>query len=149
MKKFLVLFVVLLPVYVFASSSTKGAECNKFYQLTKQGNNYIRYIPKIPDFPNEDVFESIWHIDCKNKKVYFTGGIYEREYTLEKHTYDEKSKEYTINISGEEEGQLYNYTLKIKYINDDKAHVYGYYSHKADDTNIFTIKPNKYKLVKE
>lgn len=103
MKKFLVLFTLLLPVYVFASSNNAGAECNKFYSITKQGNNYIRYVAKIPDYPDEEVFENIWHIDCKNKKVFFTGGIFEREYTLDKHTYDKKSKEYIINISGEEE----------------------------------------------
>ena len=35
MKKFLVLFILLLPVYVFASSNNAGAECNKFYSITK------------------------------------------------------------------------------------------------------------------
>lgn len=149
MKKILVLFILLLPVYVFASSNNAGAECNKFYSITKQGNNYIRYVAKIPDYPDEQPYEKIWHIDCKNNKVFFTGGIFEREYTLDKHTYDKKSKEYIINISGEEEGTLSNYTLKIKYIDDDKAYVYGYYQDRADDTNIYTISPNKYKLVKE
>lgn len=149
MKKFLVLFILLLPVQAYASGNNAGAECNKFYSITKQGNNYIRYVAKIPDYPDEQPYEKIWHIDCKNKKVFFTGGMFEREYTLDKHTYDKKSKEYIINISGEEEGTLSNYILKIKYIDDDKAYVYGYYQDKADDTNIYTIMPNKYKLVKE
>lgn len=149
MKKFLVLFILLLPFYVFANGNEDMAECNKFYHLKKHKNGYVRNIPKIPDFPDEQIYETTWYIDCKNKKVFFTGGVSEREYKLEKHIYNKNSKEYIINIIGDEEGTVSDYTLKIKYIDNDKVYLYGYYSNKADDTNIYTIMPDKYKLVRE
>lgn len=89
MKKSLVLLFLLLPVYVLANGK-ENMECKKFYMLKKQNNEYVRTIPKIVDYPNEPAFETTWHIDCKNNKVFFTGGIFEREYILEKHMYDKK-----------------------------------------------------------
>ena len=68
-----------------------------FYKLKLQDNKYFRYKPKqIIGYPNEETFESTWHIDCKNSKVFSTGGIFEREYTLEKHRYDSNSKVYLV-----------------------------------------------------
>ena len=46
---------------------------------------------------------------------------------------------------GEEEGDIHKYTLKIKYIDDDKAYIYGYYDNKLED--IYTNNPNKYKVI--
>lgn len=146
MKKLSVMLFLLLPLYVFAGGK-ENLECNKFYMLKKQGNEYVRMIEKIADYPDEQVFEKMWHIDCKNNKVLFTGGIFEREYTLEKHIYDKKSKEYLINISGEEEGTLVSYTLKIKYIDNDKAYIYGYYNEELKD--IYTNMPDKYKIIRK
>lgn len=77
--------------------------------------------------------------------MFSTGGIFEREYTLEKHRYDSNSKVYLVDILGEEEGDIYKYTLKIKYIDDDKAYIYGYYDNKLED--VYTNKPNKYKVI--
>lgn len=145
MKKLLVILLLLLPAFVFANG--KGSmECNKFYMLTKQGNNYVRMIHKIADYPDEPVFETTWHIDCKNNKVFFTGGIFEREYLLENHKYDKKSQVYLIDISGKEEGETYKYTLKIKYIDNDKAYIYGYYNDEKKD--VYTNTPDKYRLLK-
>lgn len=144
MKKLIIMIFLLMPVYVFADRQ-ENLECNNFYMLKKQGNEYVRMIEKVADYPDEQVFETMWHIDCKNNKVLFTGGIFEREYTLEKHIYDKKSKEYLINISGEEEGTLVSYTLKIKYIDNDKAYIYGYYNEELKD--IYTNTPDKYKLI--
>lgn len=146
MKKLIVMLFLLFPVYIFAGEK-ENLECNKFYMLKKQGNDYVRMIEKIADYPDEPVFEKMWHIDCKNNKVLFTGGIFEREYTLEKHIYDKKSKEYLINISGEEEGALVSYTLKIKYIDNDKVYIYGYYDEELKD--IYTNTPDKYKLIRK
>lgn len=145
MKKLSVMLFLLLPLYVFAGG--KNLECNKFYMLKKQGNEYVRMIEKIADYPDEQVFEKMWHIDCKNNIVLFTGGIFEREYTLEKHIYDKKSQVYLINISGEEEGTLVSYTLKIKYIDNDKAYIYGYYNEELKD--IYTNMPDKYKIIRK
>lgn len=146
MKKLSVMLFLLLPVYIFAGGK-ENLECNKFYMLKKQGNEYVRMIEKVADYPDEQVFEKMWHIDCKNNKVLFTGGIFEREYTLEKHIYDKKSKEYLINISGEEEGTLVSYTLKIKYIDNDKAYICGYYNEELKD--IYTNTPDKYKVIRK
>ena len=146
MKKSLVLLFLLLPVYVLANGK-ENMECKKFYMLKKQNNEYVRTIPKIVDYPNEPAFETTWHIDCKNNKGIFTGGIYEREYTLEKHIYDKKSQVYLINISGEEEGTLVSYTLKIKYIDNDKAYIYGYYNEELKD--IYTNMPDEYKIIRK
>ena len=143
MKKLIIMIFLLMPVYIFAGE--KSLECNKFYMLKKQGNEYVRMIEKVADYPDEQVFETMWHIDCKNNKVLFTGGIFERAYILEKHIYDKKSKEYIINISGEEEGKIVSYTLKIKYIDNDKAYIYGYYNEELKD--IYTNTPDKYKLI--
>ena len=144
MKKLLVMLLLLLPAFVFAILK-ESMECNKFYMLTKQGNNYVRMIHKIVDYPDEPVFETTWHIDCKNNKVFFTGGIFEREYSLENHKYDKKSQVYLIDISGEEEGETYKYTLKIKYIDNDKAYIYGYNDEIKD---VYTNTPDKYRLLK-
>ena len=114
--------------------------------LKKQNNEYVRMIHKIADYPDEPAFETTWHIDCKNNKVFFTGGIFEREYSLENHKYDKKSQVYLINISGEEEGETYKYTLKIKYIDNDKAYIYGYYNDEIKD--VYTNTPDKYRLLK-
>lgn len=146
MKKSLVLLFLLLPVYVLANGK-ENMECKKFYMLKKQNNEYVRTIPKIVDYPNEPAFETTWHIDCKNNKVFFTGGIFEREYILEKHMYDKKNQVYLINILGEEEGTLNRYTLKMKYIDNDKAYIYGYYDEKIKD--IYTHTPDKYEILKE
>ena len=146
MKKLLVMLFLLLPLYVFAGGK-ENLECNKFYMLKKHGNEYVRMIEKIADYPDEQVFEKMWHIDCKNNKVIFTGGIFEREYTLEKHIYDKKSQVYLINISGEEEGTLVSYTLKIKYIDNDKAYIYGYYNEELKD--IYTNMPDEYKIIRK
>ncbi len=146
MKKSLVLLFLLLPVYVLANGK-ENMECKKFYMLKKQNNEYVRTIPKIVDYPNEPAFETTWHIDCKNNKVFFTGGIFEREYILEKHMYDKKNQVYLINILGEEEGTLNRYTLKMKYIDNDKAYIYGYYDEKIKD--IYTNTPDKYEILKE
>lgn len=145
MKKLLIMLLLLLPAFVFANEKENIA-CMKFYELTKSGNEYVRIINKIPDYPDEPVFETTWFVDCKNNKVFFTGGIFEREYKLEKHRYDKKNHEYLIDISGEEEGTLSRYTLKIKYIDNDKAYVYGYYNDELKE--IYTNTPDKYKLVK-
>lgn len=146
MKKSLVLLFLLLPVYVLANGK-ENMECKKFYMLKKQNNEYVRTIPKIVDYPNEPAFETTWHIDCKNNKVFFTGGIFEREYILEKHMYDKKNQVYLINILAEEEGTLNRYTLKMKYIDNDKAYIYGYYDEKIKD--IYTNTPDKYEILKE
>ena len=145
MKKLLVMLLLLLPAFVFANGK-ESMECKKFYMLKKQNNEYVRMIHKIADYPDEPAFETTWHIDCKNNKVFFTGGIFEREYSLENHKYDKKSQVYLINISGEEEGETYKYTLKIKYIDNDKAYIYGYYNDEIKD--VYTNTPDKYRLLK-
>ncbi|MDY5051611.1 MAG: hypothetical protein SPF17_09320 [Candidatus Mucispirillum faecigallinarum] len=90
MKKLIIMIFLLMPVYVFADRQ-ENLECNNFYMLKKQGNEYVRMIEKVADYPDEQVFETMWHIDCRNSKVLFTGGIFEREYILEKHIYDKQN----------------------------------------------------------
>lgn len=121
MKQLLILVLIFLsPIFIFAEDLEENNECRKFYKLKLQDNKYFRYKPKqIIDYPNEE--------------------------TLEKHRYDSNSKVYLVDILGEEEGDIYKYTLKIKYIDDDKAYIYGYYDNKLED--IYTNKPNKYKVI--
>lgn len=147
MKQLLILVLFFLsPIFIFAEDLEENNECRKFYKLKLQDNKYFRYKPKqIIGYSNEETFESTWHIDCKNSKVFSTGGIFEREYTLEKHRYDSNSKVYLVDMLGEEEGDIHKYTLKIKYIDDDKAYIYGYYDNKLED--IYTNNPNKYKVI--
>lgn len=61
--------------------------------------------------------------------------------------YDKKNQVYLINILGEEEGTLNRYILKMKYIDNDKAYIYGYYDEKIKD--IYTNTPDKYEILKE
>ena len=89
MKQLLIFGLLLLPVYSFAGGLKENIECNKFYALQLQDDKYVRFKPKqIIDYPDEPTLETIWNIDCKNNKVLFSGGIFEREYVLEKRTYD-------------------------------------------------------------
>ena len=113
MKQLLILVLFFLsPIFIFAEDLEENNECRKFYKLKLQDNKYFRYKPKqIIGYPNEETFESTWHIDCKNSKVFSTGGIFEREYTLEKHRYDSNSKVYLVDMLGEEEGDIHKYTL--------------------------------------
>ena len=143
MKQLLIFGLLLLPVYSFAGGLKENIECNKFYALQLQDDKYVRFKPKqIIDYPDEPTLETIWNIDCKNNKVLFSGGIFEREYVLEKRTYDKETNIYLIDITGEQEGSVYKYTLTIKYIDKDKAYISGYY-----DKQLFTISPDKYKLI--
>ena len=127
----------------FADGLKENIECKKFYALKLQDDKYVRFKPKqILDYPNEPTLETTWHIDCKNNKVLFAGGIFEREYVLEKRKYDKLNNIYLIDIVGEEEGEEHKYTLTIEYIDNDKAYISGYY-----DKHLFTISPDKYKLI--
>ena len=144
MRQLLILGLLLfLPVHSFADDLKENIECKKFYALKLQDDKYVRFKPKqIIDYPNEPTLETVWSIDCKNNKVFFTGGIFEREYVLEKRIYHKLNNIYVIDIVGEEEGELYKYTLNIEYIDNDKAYISAYY-----DKSIFTISPDKYKLI--
>lgn len=134
----------------YKDSNSRGI-CHDFYQLTEKDDKYIRMQLMYFNLPETDAY---WHelinsIDCKNRKMISHGGI-DGGYNIK--NVELKQNIFRIYTEGISDGVIYRLRFDIEYIDDDKAYISKVYLDESSIkpiSRIYTIKPDKYEVIKK